>query len=244
MMKILSYFLSAIFYLIFGLILVLMHAVQWLCYNLGGYHPHHNSVKIMDWMIFQSTRVLGTTYRFSGCEKVPKGIPLIFVSNHQSMYDIPPLEWYLSGFHPKFISKLELGKGIPSVSYNLKKGGSVLIDRKDSRQSLPEIKKLGEYIEKNKRSAIIFPEGTRSRDGKLKKFHETGIKILIKYSPSALIVPITINNSWKMVKNGSFPLSLGTRFSLEVHDPISTKGIDVEELIQKVRDSIESGLKN
>ncbi len=243
-MKILSYLLSVIFYLIFGLILVVMHAVQWLCYNLGGYKPHHTSVKIMDWMIFQSTRVLGTTYRFSGREKIPKGIPLIFVSNHQSMYDIPPLEWYLSGFHPKFISKIELGKGIPSVSYNLRKGGSVLIDRKDTKQALPEIKKLGQYIEKNKRSAIIFPEGTRSRDGKLKKFHETGIKVLIKYSPSALIVPITINNSWKMVKNGSFPLSLGTRFSQEVHDPISTKGIDADELMQKVRDVVESGLKN
>src|SRR5690606_40331004 len=86
-------------------------------------------------------------------------VPLILVSNHQSMLDISPLEFYLSDFHPKFISKIELGKGIPSVSYNLQKGGSVLIDRKDPRQALPEIKKLAQYIEKHKRSAVIFPEG-------------------------------------------------------------------------------------
>lgn len=243
-MKILAYILSALFYLLFGLILIVMHGVQWLCYNFGGYKPHHKSVKFMDWMIFNASRVLGTTYRFSGREKLPVGVPLIFVSNHQSMYDIPPMEWYLSDFHPKFISKIELGKGIPSVSYNLRNGGSVLIDRKDSRQSLPEIKKLGEYIEQHKRSAIIFPEGTRSKDGQLKTFHENGIRMLIKYSPSALIVPVTVNNSWKLVKNGSFPLSLGTKFSLDVHEPISPKGIDLEELTEKIRESILSTLKN
>src|SRR5690554_2316194 len=230
-MKILAYPLSVIFYLVFGLILVIFHVIQWLAYNLGGYHAHHKAVKAMDWSIFQSTRILGTSYHFSGREKIPKAVPLIFVSNHQSMFDIPPLEWYLSSFHPKFISKIELGKGIPSVSYNLKKGGSVLIDRKDSRQSLSEIKKLSEYIEKHKRSAIIFPEGTRSRDGKLKTFKDNGIRILLKYSPSALIVPITINNSWKIAKNGAFPLSLGAKFTLEVHEPISPKAYDFEDLI-------------
>ncbi len=243
-MKIPAFVLSALFYLFFGLILVVMHAVQWLCYNLGGYMSHHKSVKLMDWMIFNATRVLGTTYRFSGKEKLPKGVPLIFVSNHQSMYDIPPMEWYLSDFHPKFISKIELGKGIPSVSYNLTHGGSVLIDRKDSKQALPQIKKLGQYIEEHKRSAIIFPEGTRSKDGQLKKFHESGIKMLIKYAPTALIVPVTINNSWKLVKNGSFPLSLGVRFSLDIHDPIASKGIEFEELTEKIRASILSTLKN
>lgn len=243
-MKIIAYLLSGIYYLLFGLILVIMHVAQWLAFNIGGYSSHHKVVRAMDWMIFQSTKVLGTTYHFSGREKLPKGVPLIFVSNHQSMFDIPPLEWYLSDFHPKFISKIELGKGIPSVSYNLRHGGSILIDRKDSRQSMPEIKKLGQYIELHKRSAIIFPEGTRSKDGKLKRFHESGIKVLIKYSPSALLVPVTINNSWKLVRNGSFPLSLGTKFSIKIHEPIATKGIDFEELTIKVRESIQSTLKS
>lgn len=243
-MKIISYPLSVIYYFFFGITLAIMHIVQWLCYNLGGYQAHHNSVKTMNWMLIMCTKVLGTTHKFRGKENLPKGVPLIFVSNHQSIFDISPIEWYLESFHPKFISKIELGKGIPSVSYNLQRGGSVLIDRKDPRQALPEIKKLSQYIEEHKRSAAIFPEGTRSRDGKLKTFHDNGMKMLLKFAPSALVVPITINNSWKIVKNGYFPLSLGTSFSLDVHAPISPKDYDFEELMQKVREAIESKLEN
>jgi len=243
-MKILSYPLSVIYYFFFGLTLGVMHIVQWLSYNLGGYTAHHKSVQVMNRLLVMCTKILGTTHQFSGKENLPKDVPLIFVSNHQSMLDISPIEWYLVDFHPKFISKIELGKGIPSVSYNLQKGGSVLIDRKDPRQALPEIKKLSQYIEKHKRSAVIFPEGTRSRDGKLKPFRDNGLKMLLKFAPSALVVPVTINNSWKIVKNGSFPLSLGTRFSLQVHAPVNPKEFEFDELMNEIRKSIESTLEN
>lgn len=219
-----------------------MHVWQWLAYNFGGYEKHHHSVKTMNLLLIYCTKVLGTTHRFSGKENVPKGVPIIFVSNHQSILDISPIEWYLSEFHPKFISKIELGKGIPSVSYNLQRGGSVLIDRKDSRQALPEIKKLAEYIEKHKRSAVIFPEGTRSRNGELKYFHDSGLKMLLKFAPSAQIVPITINNSWKIVKNGNFPLSLGVSFKLDIHKSISPNEGNFEDLMDKIKESIQSTL--
>ena len=97
------------------------------------------------------------------------------------------------------------------MSYNLNHGGSVLIDRKDPKQAIPVIKGLSEYIEKNTRSAVIFPEGTRSKTGKPKPFAQSGLKILCKYAPSAYVVPITINNSWKMVRFGAFPMGLGNR---------------------------------
>ncbi|MFV0304044.1 MAG: lysophospholipid acyltransferase family protein [Moheibacter sp.] len=243
-MKILAYPLSALYYIFFGLTLVIMHIVQWLCFNLGGYKPHHASVKIMNFLLIGCTKLLGTTHKFKGRKLLPKNTPIIFVSNHQSVFDISPTEWYLSDFHPKFISKIELGKGIPSVSYNLQHGGSVLIDRKDPRQALPEIKKLSQYIEKHNRSAIIFPEGTRSRDGKLKYFRDSGLKMLLKFAPSALIVPITINNSWKIVKNGSFPLSLGIPFSVEIHAPLNPKEFEFEVLMEEIQKSIRSTLKN
>lgn len=243
-MKILSILLTILYYFFFGLTLGIMHIVQWLSYNLGGYQIHHKSVQLMNWLLVMCTKILGTTHRYSGKENLPKDVPFIFVSNHQSMLDISPIEWYLADFHPKFISKIELGKGIPSVSYNLQRGGSVLIDRKDPRQALPEIKKLSQYIEKHNRSAVIFPEGTRSRDGKLKPFRDSGLKMLLKFAPTALIVPVSINNSWKIVKNGNFPLSLGTRFSLQVHAPIRPKEFEFEELMNQIRKSIESTLEN
>lgn len=172
---------------------------------------------------------------------MPTNKPAIFVLNHQSMHDIPPIIWYMRKHHPKFVSKIELGKGIPSVSYNLRHGGSVLINRKDSRQSLTEIAKLGAYIEKHNRTAVIFPEGTRSKTGEPKKFHTTGLKVLIKKAPSAVIVPISINNSWKMLKYGKFPFGLGNHITFEVHPPITPHG-DINQLLEEVENTVTQAI--
>lgn len=187
------------------------------------------------------THVLGTRYSFKNTQQIPTNKPAIFVLNHQSMHDIPPIIWYMRKHHPKFVSKIELGKGIPSVSYNLRHGGSVLINRKDSRQSLTEIAKLGAYIEKHNRTAVIFPEGTRSKTGEPKKFHTTGLKVLIKKSPSAVIVPISINNSWKMLKYGKFPFGLGNHITFEVHPPITPHG-DINQLLDEVESTVTQAI--
>ena len=187
---------------------------------------------------------MGTTYTFKNRELIPKGVPVIFVSNHQSLYDIVAMIWYLRRYHCKFVSKKELGKGIPSVSYNLRHGGSALIDRKDPKQAIPAIKILSEYIEKHTRSAVIFPEGTRSKTGIPKEFAQSGLKILCKYAPSAYVVPISINNSWKMVRFGFFPLGLGNHLTFTIHKPLSVKELSFEELSQKVEKAVVEGIKN
>lgn len=197
----------------------------------------------MNFLLTKTTNILGTTYSFKNRELIPKEVPIIFVANHQSLYDIVGIIWYLRDFHAKFVSKKELGKGIPSVSYNLRHGGSVLIDRKDSKQALSKIKELAEYIEKNKRSAVIFPEGTRSKTGVPKKFAESGLKILCKYAPSAYIVPITINNSWKMLKFGDFPMGLGSKLEFIIHEPIAVKEYPFEEIIQKTENTVIQAIK-
>lgn len=188
------------------------------------------------------TFILGTRYTFNNPYSLPKNKPLIIVANHQSMNDIPPIIWYLRKHHPKFVSKIELGKGIPSVSFNLKYGGSVLIDRKDGKQAIQQIAKLGGYIEEHNRSAVIFPEGTRSRDGHPKKFQSTGLKMLIKKAPSALIVPISINNSWKMLRFGKFPYGLGNHIKFQVHQPLEITG-NPDDLINTVEERITQGIR-
>lgn len=120
MQKIISYPFSILFYLFFSLWLVIFHPIQWVCYNVFGYNAHRWSVAILNWFLVRTTHLLGTTYSIKGMENVPNNVPVIIVSNHQSLYDIPPYIWFLRKLHPKFISKKELGKGIPSVSYNLK----------------------------------------------------------------------------------------------------------------------------
>ncbi len=243
MEKLISYPISIIYYLCFGLCLVIFHPIQWICFNVFGYHAHKKSVDYLNFFLTKCTNLLGTTYTFKNREVIPENVPIIFVANHQSMYDIIGMIWYLRKFHAKYVSKKELGKGIPSVSYNLRHGHSILIDRKDPKQAIPLIKGLSEYIETNKRSAVIFPEGTRSKDGKPKEFAQSGFKILCKYAPSAFVVPISINNSWKMVKFGAFPMGLGNRLEFIIHEPIAVKDFSSEELIQKTEKAIVQSLK-
>jgi len=232
-MKLLSYPITIVFFIFFGLALVIFHPIQWVCLKVFGYNAHKQSVSVLNWFLMRSTNILGTRYRFKNTQDIPIDKPLIIVTNHQSMYDIPPIIYHMRKHHPKFVAKKELGKGIPSVSYNLRHGGSALIDRKDGKQAILEIGKLGSYIEKHNRSAVIFPEGTRSRDGKPKPFKPMGLKMLMRKAPSALIVPITINNSWKLLRFGQFPMGLGAYVTFKVHPPMENSK-DVDGLIAKV----------
>jgi 1-acyl-sn-glycerol-3-phosphate acyltransferase len=241
MQKILAYPLTILYQLSFGLCLVIFHPVQWLGHKIIGYNGLKKAVSILNLCLLRCSLILGTRYSFNNPYKIATNRPLIIVANHQSMHDIPPIIWWMRKYHPKFVSKIELGKGIPSVSYNLVHGGSVLIDRKDSKQALGEIMKLGKYIEEHNRSAIIFPEGTRSRTGHPKPFQPTGLKILMRNAPSALIVPVSINNSWKMLRYGKFPNGLGNHITIDVHKPIENSG-NFDELIAQVEQTINSAV--
>jgi 1-acyl-sn-glycerol-3-phosphate acyltransferase len=242
MKNILAYPLSVIHYLIYGLLLVVFHPLQWLTLHLFGYTAHKKTVDYLNFMLIRSMYLFGTRVRFINKHEIPKNVPIIIVSNHQSAYDIPPISWFLRKTHPKFVSKIELGKGIPSVSFNLKHGGSVLIDRKDPKQALSSIANFAKSIEKNNWSGVIFPEGTRSKTGVPKRFSENGLKIMTKYAPSAYILPVTINNSWKLVQKGVFPLGIGEKFSMEVHEAIPVSSMKFEDLFQKVEETIKNAV--
>ena len=233
MKRVIGYILTPIFYLIFGFILIVFHPIQVICYNLGGYSAHKRSVDIMNYLLIKTLIILGSRTKFIGFDQLPKNKPLIIIANHQSMFDIPPVVWGFRKHHAKFISKKELGKGIPSISYNLRKGGSVLIDRKNPKQAINEIKKLGDKIEENNYSALIFPEGTRSKNGQMRKFKAGGIHALLEKVPSAYIVPFVIDGHYKLQENGSFPLGIGNRLTYKVLPPFKAEGMNSEEVTEK-----------
>lgn len=240
MLKLLSYPLTAIYYLSFLIALLIFHPIQWVSFHVFGYQAHKKSVDALQLVLMLCGKVVGMRYTFNNPHQIDTNQPLIVVANHQSMHDIYPLTWFLRKHHPKFISKIELGKGIPSVSFNLRHGGGALIDRKNPRQSLPALMKFGEYIETNKRTAVIFPEGTRSKNGHLKPFQTKGLEILFKKIPSAVVVPVSINNSWKTMKYGSFPINLGTHITFTVHKPIKLSTFkDKQALISSIETTIK-----
>lgn len=242
MKKIASYILSTVFYFFYGLLLIIFHGLQWLGYNFGKYKGHKIAVDLMNGSLTYLLYVLGTRVKFINKHSIPKGVPLIIVSNHQGMNDISPISYFMRKYHPKFVSKIELGKGIPSVSYNLTHGGSVLIDRKDSRQSLTALRDFGKYIEKNNYTAVIFPEGTRGKNGVPKKFSENGLKMLVKFAPSAHVIPLTINNCWKLNRYGTFPMDIGVKVSFEFHKAIEAKSMKFEDLLEKVEATVKKSI--
>jgi 1-acyl-sn-glycerol-3-phosphate acyltransferase len=241
-MKIISYILTPIFGLVFFLILLIFHPLQWIGLNVFGQKAHQHVVDLMNWFLVKALLILGIPVRFKNPHQLPKNTTLIFVANHQSMFDIPPIIWHLRKHFPKFVSKIELGKGIPSVSYNLRHGGAALIDRKDGKQALVELGKFAKRIHQNTWSAVIFPEGTRSRNGKPKSFSTNGLKMITKYNPEAYIVPITINNSWKVFKYGIFPLGIFSPIQITTHPPVKVGSLPFEELIPQIENTIKEAI--
>ncbi len=231
MRKLAGYILTPVHYIYFGLCLLIFHPIQWLCLRTGGYRLHKWSVDWLNFFLTSSYYLLGNSIRFTNRQQLPDNRPIIFIANHQSMYDIPPLIFFLRRYHAKFISKIELTRGIPSISFNLKHGGAANIDRKDSKQSIAEIIKLGNNMKDKNWSCVIFPEGTRSRTGVVKPFAVGGIATLLKKVPNALVVPIAIDRSWEMVRFGKFPLNTFIPMSWEVLNPIAREGLSAEEVV-------------
>jgi 1-acyl-sn-glycerol-3-phosphate acyltransferase len=242
MHKFWGYILTPLYYLFFWLSLGIFHPLQWLAYNIGGYKAHKYVVDLMNACLVYTCYLLGNRVTFTNPYNLPTNRPIIFLANHQSMYDIPPIIWFMRRHHAKFISKIELTKGIPSISYNLRKGGGANIDRKDTKQSIMEIVKLAQRMKANNWSAVIFPEGTRAKDGMVKTFQVGGVATILKKCPEALLVPLAIDNSWRMVQYGFFPLSAMEHITLKVLEPIEPSSGNAEEVVLKAENAIRSAL--
>ena len=240
MKKFLGYILSPFAISAFFVLLVIFHPIQWACNKLGGYAAHKKAVDVLNFFLEQTAYILLNRVVFINHQNLPLGRPVIFIANHQSLFDIPPMIWHLRKYHAKFISKAELTKGIPSISYNLRVGGGANIDRKDPRQSITELVKFGIRMKENKWGAMIFPEGTRSKDGKVKAFQSAGVAALLKKCPEALLVPVAIKDSWKMIRYGLYPMNTFTPMTWQVLEPVEPGKTPVDELMQQMENSIRA----
>lgn len=245
MKKALDYLLSCLYLLYFGLVLVVFHVAQAIAFNVFGKDAHK---KVVDWMnaaIAYGWYLTGTTIRYTNQQALPTDRPIIFVANHQSMFDISPIIWFLRRHTPIFVSKVELAHGIPGVSYNLRKSGAALIDRKDPKQAIMEIARLGKLIQETNRSAVIFPEGTRSRlpNNQMKPFVTGGVATLLKRAPKALVVPVAVRGTGRFNPKGLFPLTSFSSLSWTVLPGIEPAGKTPDEIVKLAQEEIAQELR-
>jgi len=242
MKKLLDYVLSVVYVLYFGLVLLVFHVLQAFAFNVFGRPAHKKVVDYMNASMTFGWLLTGTTVRFRQTTPLPTDRPIIFVANHQSMFDIPPIIWFLRAHTPTFVSKIELAHGTPAVSYNLRKSGAALIDRKDSKQAILEISRLGKLIQEQNLSAVIFPEGTRSASGQMRPFATGGVSVLLKRAPKALVVPIAIRGSGAFTPKGLFPLTSFSRLSWVTLAPIDPAGQSADEVVRQAEAAITAEL--
>src|SRR4051812_24462773 len=171
--------------------------------------------------INRSARLAGTRFRFEGIEHVKEGTAYIVASNHQSLLDISLISDYLGVLEPRYVSKRELARGIPGVSYNLQKSGAACIDRKNPEQAHAEIARLARRIPAEGVSVVIFPEGTRSKTGAMRPFREAGLRTLIRNAPGAEVLLLTSGGGSRLFKNNLKPITRNVELSLTVHPPVT-----------------------
>ena len=219
--------------------MLVFDVLQRLGYFFNGFAGQQRMVFGLNWVAMRCIHIMGGSLDFNWNNvQLPTGRKLIFVANHQSMNDIPPMIWFFRKYQPIFIAKKELAKGIPSISYNYQCGGVVGIDRKDGVQARAAIMELGQRLKTENISVCIFPEGTRARDGKLKKFQSGGLKTLLNEVPDAVIVPLAIANSWKLVRYGFWPIPAGICLRFCVLTPIDATNQSAETVIEAAHQAI------
>lgn len=241
--KLIGWVLTPPYFVVFISILCVFHVFLLLA-GLFGRSQQKRVLDIMNLCIIWNIRLLtGASYRVLGTPTLPEDRAVLIVSNHQSMYDIPMIMWACRQREIGFVAKQELGRWIPSISLSLRRLGSVLIDRKDPKRSIAAIRSFGARKERECQVAALFPEGTRARDGKMKKFKSTGFRALTIAMPGAIIQPIVIRGNWELLRYHFLPVPFGTCIELEFLEPFEQGGASTEALLEQIEDRIRGAVR-
>ena len=160
--------------------------------------------------------VSGVKVCVKGLSNIDLSAPYIYMPNHQSNFDIPVLLGHLT-VQFRWLAKMELFK-IPIFGRAMRKAGYISIDRYHRESAIESLKVAANKI-KNGVSVLIFPEGTRSRDGKIQPFKKGGFVMAI--DSGIPIVPVVITGTRAIMPKGRFRVYPG-HVSMVIHKPIDT----------------------
>jgi 1-acyl-sn-glycerol-3-phosphate acyltransferase len=240
---IVSWATTLVFLPAFGLVLVVFDVLQRIAYYGFGSRAQEYVAGAVQTVLVWTFAICGTRLAVERDPAVRSWTPYIVVSNHQSMFDIVILGSLLFSNFPKYISKRELGRWIPTVSFNLRAGGHVLIDRSDAPQAVVAIRDLGRRVRAGRCSAMIFPEGTRARHGELGRFKPAGTLALLEEAPATPVLPVAIDESWRLLRHNYLPVPFGTRVRVHLGRPIPREpDEDPLALVERARAEIAATL--
>lgn len=185
-------------------------------------------------------RVCGVRVDVQGLEHLEPEVPRIYMVNHQSYFDIFALLANLP-VPFKFILKEELMK-IPFLGPAMRKARYVAIPREEPRKAVKSMKEAADRFREGS-SILIFPEGTRSPDGKLQAFKPGGFHLALKIKGD--IVPVSLVGTHRIVPKGSLRIQKG-RATMVIGKPISIQDYSkktMDQLIERVHEAMSQQMQ-
>ena len=229
---------SAFLFLFYVLLVILLIPFILLCMLIGKRAP---LVSVAKWAMRLSRRILGIRLDVTGLENSDRGRPLVFMANHLSFLD-GPLLFILIPHQVRVIIKEGVGR-IPVVGPGMRFVGFLTVARKGGHEGKARIGLAARLMRERNYSFLIFPEGTRSRDGRLGPFRRGGFFLALE--SGAPIVPVAIRGTYEMMPRGRRYVGKG-RVRVDFLAPIPSEGTTVEtmpDLMEKVRSAVAAGLE-
>jgi 1-acyl-sn-glycerol-3-phosphate acyltransferase len=194
--------------------------------------------RLWSWLILC---VAGVSLKIDGLNHIDPSRNYVFMVNHQSNIDIPVLIHSFSNFQLRWIAKKEL-LWVPFFGWAMWASKHITVNRSDALDAVKSLERARQRIAAGI-SVVVFPEGTRSRDGKLLRFKKGGLLLAAQTGTS--IVPVTINGSGAVLPAGAWRLRPGT-IEVTVGQSVAVEGYrpgNLRLLSEQVRRSIAEHLR-
>lgn len=232
--------ITLIYVVVFLIMSYPVSGIQWLIHPKDERRRKLMLFSYVHWGFRCVERLSGSKVTVKGLENIPKDRPAVYISNHQSIYDIVVTYSRIPGFCG-FIAKKSLLQ-IPILGWLMKRLYSLGIDRSNLKDGLKVILKAIDEA-KNGISICIYPEGTRSKDGEVHEFHAGSFKVATK--SGCPVIPVAVNGTRDILEY-HFPNIKKSNVTLSFGKPIETKGMsrdEQKELPNRVRDEIIEMMK-